>query len=196
MEHKNTLKVLAVVALLIVSNVISWDAGRNGSAGALGNRSGVSQAAIPPGGVRGFVGTVESVSDAGLTVKTSASDPFVSKGLPVRTVLVNTKTVIERLIQKDNATIQKEQTAFLEKTRRMQGAQTSSSPTVPIVPPEPLIREKISLKDLKAGDNVFVAADEDITTAKQFVAVRIFLQPSVKLPATVSSSTVPKTQPK
>ena len=202
MENKNGLKILAIVVLLVIVSYISWSVGKSGGLGTSGG------AALPapgpiPGGIRGFGGTVENVSDSGFTLRLSAYDPLASQGPSLRNVAVNTETILERLIQKDNATIQKEQTAFMEKISAggaaPAGGQGSASggenQSEPLTPPEPFIREKISLNDIKAGDMVLVSAGEDIATAKQFIATRVSLQPSVSLPGTASSPTAPAAQP-
>src|SRR3989344_4229560 len=196
MENKNGLKILAIVVLLVIVSYISWSVGKSGGLGTSGG------AALPapgpiPGGVRGFGGTVENVSDSGFTLRLSAYDPFTSQGPSLRNVTVNKETILERLIQKDNATIKKEQIAFMEKFSAGgaapaggQGSATGGeNQSAPLTPPEPFIRERISLNDIKAGDMVLVSAGEDIATAKQFVAVRVSLQPSVSLPGTASSPT-------
>ena len=182
-----TLKIVAVVILLIVSNLISWNVAKNRGVSVSGAVSAALPAPVPPpGGVRAFGGTIESVSDTGFALKLSPYDPFASKGPTVRTVTVNAETAVERLIQKDSATIQKEQTAFMDKI----SASGGQNPSAPIVPPEPFIREKISLTDLQAGDLVLVSANKDISTAKEFVAVRVSLQPRIDVPATASSPAV------
>ena len=197
MENRNALKILAVVVLLVVSNYISWNVGKSGGlemSGSAGN-VGLPAPGPIPGGVRGFGGTVENVSDSGFTLRLSAYDPFASQGPSLRNVTVNKETILERLIQKDNATIQKEQTAFMEKisagSAAPAGGQGSATggenQSAPLTPPEPFIRERISLNDIKAGDMVLVSAGEDIGTAKQFTATRVSLQPSVSLPGTTSS---------
>lgn len=84
MENKNILKVLAVVALLVVSNFISWYIGENGNPWNVNNTEGLGAtmpSAVPiPGGARGIGGTVENVSDSGFTMTTSVSSPFFSGG--------------------------------------------------------------------------------------------------------------------
>ena len=187
-----TLKIVAVVILLIVSNLISWNVAKNRGVSVSGAVSAALPAPVPPpGGVRAFGGTIESVSDTGFALKLSPYDPFASKGPTVRAVTVQAETVLERLIQKDPATIQKEQTAFMEKISAKGGpASGGQNPSAPIVPPEPFIREKISLTDLQAGDLVLVSANKDISTAKEFVAVRVSLQPRIDVPATASSPAV------
>ena len=65
MENRNGLKILAVIVLLVVSNYISWNIGKSGSLGMSGSAGSVGLP-VPgpiPGGVRGFGGTVENVSD-------------------------------------------------------------------------------------------------------------------------------------
>lgn len=185
----NTLKILTVVILLIVSNLISWNVAKNGSLSIPGATGGaaVPTPVQPPDGIHAFGGTVETVSDSGFAFKPSPYDPFASKGPAVRTVTVHAETVIERLIQKDSATVQKEQAAFMEKMKKVQNSGTSSAANTP---PEPFIREKIALADVRAGDLVLVSANEDISTVKQFVAVRVSLQPRVSAPATPSSPAV------
>lgn len=188
MGNSNGLKVLAVVVLLVVSNYISWNVGKSGSL----NIQGATESAAlpapvqPPGGIRAFGGTVETISDSGFALKLSPYDPFASKGPSVRNVSVDERTVIELLIQKDNATIQKEQAAFMEKL----SASGGKNPDVPLTPPEPFIRERIALTDLRAGDSVLVSANEDISKAKEFVATRVSLQPRVSVPAAPSSPAV------
>lgn len=181
MGNSNGLKVLAVVVLLVVSNYISWNVGKSGSLSIPGATEGAALPAPvqPPGGIRAFGGTVETISDSGFTLKLSPYDPFASKGPSVRNVSVDERTVIERLIQKDNATIQKEQAAFMEKL----SASGGKNPDVPLTPPEPFIRERIALTNLRAGDLVLVSASEDISTAKKFVAARVSLQPRVNAPS-------------
>ena len=190
MENRNALKILAVVVLLVVSNYISWNVGKSGGlemSGSAGN-VGLPAPGPIPGGVRGFGGTVENVSDSGFTLRLFAYDPFASQGPSLRNVTVNKETILERLIQKDNATIQKEQTAFMEKISAGGGSATGGeNQSAPLTPPEPFTRERISLNDIKAGDMVLVSAGEDIATAKQFIATRVSLQPSVTLPGTTSS---------
>lgn len=186
MENRSGLKVLAVVVLLVVSNYISWNVGKSGGLSGLGGQGGAT-VTLPapgpiPGGVRNLGGIVESVSDSGFTLKLSAADPFASKGPSVRNVSVDERTVIERLLQKDNATIQKEQTAFMEKLKKAQEGGSASADSAPLTPPEPFTREKISLSDIKAGDMVLVFADEDISIVKQFIAAKVSLQPGVNLP--------------
>src|SRR3989338_3389700 len=190
MENRNALKILAVVVLLVVSNYISWSVGKSGGlemSGSAGN-VGLPAPGPIPGGVRGFGGTVENVSDSGFTLRLSAYDPFASQGPSLRNVTLNEETVLERLIQKDNATIQKEQTAFMEKISAGGGSPPGGEKKKDtLTPPEPFTRERISLNDIKAGDMVLVSAGEDIATAKQFIATRVSLQPSVTLPGTTSS---------
>ena len=187
MENRSALKVLAVVVLLVVSNYISWNVGKSGSLsipGAAGSAA-LPARVQPPDGIRAFGGTVETISDSGFALKLSPYDPFASKGPSVRNVSVDERTVIERLIQKDNATIQKEQAAFMEKL----SASGGTNPDAPLTPPEPFIRERIALTDLHAGDTVLVSANEDISSAKKFVAVRVSLQPRVSAPTTPKAPT-------
>ena len=189
MENRSSLKILAVIVLLVVSNYISWNIGKSASASAPGNapRAETLSPGTIPGGLRGFGGTIESVSDSGFTLRPSTYDQVASKGPSIRNVSVNKDTVIERLIQKDSATIAKEQSAFAEKIAAKDGSNSSSA----IVPPEPFTRERISLQDIKEGDMVLVYADEDITNAKQFTAARVSLQPSVNLPGAQTSPAAP-----
>lgn len=180
MENINALKVLAVIVLLVASNFISWQVGRNGSLWN-SNKTNVTGATMPsavpiPGGTRSIGGTVENVSDSGFIITTSTSNPYFSGGPSVRNVLVNKETVIERLIQKDPATIQAEQAVFMVEMQKLQESKTAPTTVATITPPEPFTREEISLKDLKTGDAVFVSASEDISTTEQFTAVRVALQ--------------------
>lgn len=184
MGNRKGLKVVAVIILLVASNYISWNIGKSGSAVPAGKiiAAGGATAAIP-GGMRAIGGTVDSVSDVEFILKVPSFDPSSSGGMSTRTVAIDQATIIERLIQKDSATIQKEQSAFMEQIQKIQNAETSDTTSAPIVPPEPFKREKISLKDLKAGDMVSVTANEDISKAKKFVAVRVSLQPRVSVPS-------------
>ncbi|MDO8561890.1 MAG: hypothetical protein Q7S05_03630 [bacterium] len=197
MENRSALKVLGVIVLLVVSNYISWNIGKNGSVGTASNVGGAApDLPTPPGGIRVLGGTVDKVSDSGFTMTAFAYDPFASKGPSTRTVSVDANTVIERLIQKDSATMQKEQTAFMEKLKDLQSAKTAPSADAPPLPPEPFTREEGSLKDLKAGDVVSVAASEDISTAKEFVAARVSIQPSASIPSMPPVPSATEVQPK
>ncbi len=191
MGNSSALKVLGVIILLAVVSFISWQIGKVGNLGGTDNAGDSAPPAAVPGGMRGFNGVVESVADASLTVRVSSSVPLASQGPAVRVVAVGGDTVIERLVQKDNATIQKEQAAFMKEIKKIQDAEAGSAAGTLPMPPEPFTRERISLKEIKAGDMVLVYADEDVTTAKQFTATRISLQPSVNLPGTTSSPSTP-----
>ena len=188
MENRNGLKILAVIVLLVVSNYVSWNVGKSGGVSSISG-VGASPAGIPSG-MRAIGGTVESVTDSGFILKVPSFDPSASV-MSVRTVSVNQATIIERLIQKDSATIQKEQSAFMEQIKKAQNTQGSPATNVPIIPPEPFKREKVLLKDITVGDMVSVSANEDISKAKQFVAVRVSIQSSLNLPVTAPNTSAP-----
>lgn len=197
MENRSALKIITVIVLLVVSNYISWNVGKSGSVGGTSNvDEAASSLPIPPGGIRGLTGTVEDISSSGFTLKASAYDPFASKGPSSRDVSVDSNTVIERLVQKDSATMQKEQAAFMEKLTELQSAKAAPSTDAPPIPPEPFTREEASLKDIKTGDVVSVAASDDISTAKQFTATRVSIQPSASVPSAPSAPAISEVQPK
>lgn len=90
-------------------------------------------------------------------------------------VEVDKNTTIESLTPKDSATLKKEQVAFAEKIKKLEdsGIQISTEASLP---PESVTRKKISLSDIKAGDNVIVYANEDISKLAKFTATKIEVQ--------------------
>ena len=174
MENNSTFKVLAVIVLLVVSNFISWNIGKNGNTSI---SAGAGTFPAIPGGIRNVGGIVGEVSSSSFTLNISSS-PYTTKGPSVRTVSVTADTVIERLTLKSIAILQKEQTAFLEQLKKEQGIgiATTTDASKRLTPPDSFTRETISLKDIKAGDMVSVSANEDISTTKQFTATRVSLQ--------------------
>jgi hypothetical protein len=193
MQNTGSFKVLAIVVLLAVTNVITWNVAKSGgSSSIVASSSGMPPSPTSmPGGIRVIGGTVESISDSSFTLNVPSYDPS-SQGGSVRTVKVNSDTVLEQMVQKDPATIQKEQTAFMENIKSSQNA--SGAPTgAPIVPPEPFSREKIALKDLVKGDMVSVIAGEDVSKAKTFTAVSVAVQQRIAPPSV--PDTIPSSAP-
>lgn len=185
MENRKAIQFLVVLVLLAATNLITWNIAKNENPNKLvasGSGAPPSPASLP-GGMRVISGSAENISESGFTLNVPSYDPSSSGGAS-RTVIVDNDTVIESMVQKDSATLQREQAAFMEKIKDVQNVNTASPDAgAPIVPPEPFIREKMTLKDIKEGDLVTVTSNEDVSKAKKFTAVRISVQPRMAPPA-------------
>jgi hypothetical protein len=160
---------------------------------------------------RMVMGVVDGISDQKITLKNFQKLPPV--GVPKSsdedkrmTAIVIDTTVIEKIGQKDIKVIQEEQAAFTKKMQEQAGKAPEAG-VLPIVPPEPFTREKITLQDIKSGDSITVFAGEDISKLDEFTASRIEIRtlpamqaiPTAAIPATgvppVAPTTVaPETQ--
>lgn len=120
---------------------------------------------------RMLFGTIDEVDGKELTLKDVKRIPgSASDATDTVTVTVDSATVIERLVPKDSATLEKEQAAFLKSVETQQGSTES------IVPPEPFTRTKVAFSSLKAGDFVVVSSNQDLSKLSVFTATRIDVQ--------------------
>ncbi len=147
--------------------------------------------------VLSVLGTVAQVSGASLTLTNVRDLPPPDQGgdglrtAPV-TVLIDTSTVIEKLVQKSDATIRREAAAYAARV-----AQSTPEQAALLVPPESVTRAQISLGDLKVGELALVIAAQDIAASTSFTAARVELPPSsasappptIAHPKTVSPAT-------
>jgi hypothetical protein len=99
-------------------------------------------------------------------------------------VVVGPGTIVERIVQKDAATIRKEREAYLKQT---QSPEAKSSGILPI-PPESFTREKITLADIKVGDTISAFAGSDITALTTFTALEIHVQIAQKIPTAIPNA--------
>jgi hypothetical protein len=131
------------------------------------------------------LGTVDSISGKEITLKEVKRIPDTASGAVSQsvTVTVESSTVIERLVAKDPAVLQKEQDAFMKKVQ-------AQGPGDSIVPPEPFTRTKITLDAIKAGDVVVASSNQDISKLTAFTATRIDVQDK-SLASLTTSSAVP-----
>ena len=117
--------------------------------------------------MRSVSGTVETIKENSLIIKTSPSmNPF--EDLPEkREVVVTSATKIVRIMQKDSKVFQKE----------MEAIQKPIKPGEPVqMPSMPFTEKAISLKDLKVGDQVSAEAGENIKEKVRFEATRIVVR--------------------
>ena len=176
-----------VVALVVVvCVVVAYQYGyKNGL-----SKTSLSKTQNMPLESRLVLGTVEKISGQQITLKDFRKVPIaISADQSARMIIVvDQNTIVERLVQKDSATINKEIAAFTEKVQKLQ-AQGAQGTTTPLTPPEPFTREKLTLGDIKVGDTLAAFASEDIAKLTSFTATKIDIQVApIKTPA------VPKKQ--
>ncbi len=122
--------------------------------------------------MRSVFGTVEMVKENVLVIKSSPSiNPF--EDLPEkREVVVTSTTKIIRMTQKDPKVFQRE----IEAIQKEQSGRKAGEIPSPALFPNPFIEKEVSLKDLRAGDQVSVEAGENIKEKTRFEAVRVVVQ--------------------
>lgn len=166
-----------LLAMFVAYQVGYWNgAGIDGIAKMQGGQPSATES-------RMLFGTIDKVDGKDLTLKDVQRIPSSASGAAdTVTVTIDSVTVIERLVSKDSATLEKEQAAFMKKVETQQGSTES------IVPPEPFTRVKIALSDLKAGDFVVVSSNQDLSKLSAFTATRIDVQ-DAPLSSPVTSTT-------
>lgn len=172
--------IIVAVCVLVGSSYGAYQIGYGNGAGTK-TASQTQNAALTES--RLVLGTVEKVSGQQITLKDFRKIPIITDSTDQSarmSVTVDQNTIIERLVQKDSATISKERDAFLKKIQA-QGA--FSSTTAMLQPPEPFTREKLTLGDIKVGDTLAVFAAEDIAKLTVFTAARVEVQVIPAMPA-------------
>lgn len=125
-----------------------------------------------PAQAKTTVGKIIGITGTTITVQPFAAYSLTQKNLKVST---NSKTIFERMIDKNQTMFQNE----------LKAAQTSGAR------PLPYTLQKISLKDLRSGDTVVVTAAESILTASEFTATKITVEPTPPVGgATATSSSL------
>ena len=175
---------VVVLVALVVVGFVSWQLGYKegiSKGGLPGQLTGLSPQSFE---MRGTSGIVEKIGNSDITIKTFTQGLSGENNLSSRVVLITQDTIIERLTQKDTETINKEQAVFMGKMKKSQTSIGVPADTELPLPPEPFTREKISLKDIKVGDNAIVTADENIATKSRFTAKNISVQvmPNIAVP--------------
>ena len=194
MENKNILIVGVVVGIIIGfvgGRYLSFGGALMGSGSVAELEAKIEKAkklfpSMPD--MRSVSGTIETIKENSLTIKTPPSmNPF--EDLPEkREVIVTSATKIIRLVQKDPKVFQKE----------MEAIQKPMKPGEPVQPPPtPFIEKAISLKDLKVGDQVSAEAGENIKEKARFDATRIVVQEVLggALPPTAAGAFAPPPPP-
>jgi len=126
--------------------------------------------------VNTVVGTVESISGQEVTLQNAKRIPEGSADkLGTVVVMVDSATVIERLVQKDVAILNKEMATFIEASKKSQ-TQTVSAGAAAVVPPEPFTRKEITIGDIKVGDILVAHSAVSLPELSAFTATRIEVQ--------------------
>lgn len=183
-SNQGTLIIKIVVAIGVVAG-ISFVAYQIGYGNGVGTKDVSQTESTLPIESRLVIGTVEKISSQKITIKDFRKIPIVASSTDQSarmTVVANVTTIIERLIQKDIAVINKERDAFLKEIEA-QGAYSST--TAMIQPPTPYTLTKITLSDIKVGDTVSAFAAEDISKLTTFTATKIDIQNASSVPTTV-----------
>ena len=189
MEEKNITRILEIVIVVLLISIFgAYQVGvKVGSKNMLnGNVPLPNNIPITNGaptvnginiGARVVSGTVEKINGDEITIKTFRVSQTESKSVE-QIVVVNQETVIEKLIQKDSAVFNKEQTAFVENMKKMQ-----SSGEIPtnIIPPEPFTREKATIGDIKTGAMIMVIAKQDDSKSNKIMAEKISIQSNIQV---------------
>ncbi len=112
-----------------------------------------------------MLGTVESVDGDMVTIETMPS----SKGAAAqkRSIDIGSSTVIERVVLKDQAELQKEFAEF--SAQEKDGTKAA--------PPPPFLKKTITLAELKKGDCVIVTLGEAAGAAARPTATVVIVQP-------------------
>jgi len=196
MDSINSIKPLFIGIAAVVVAVVGITAWQ------IGYRQG-ARSATPGGGItnlpqitdiRAINGTVEEVGESSIKVKVLAGPAVPSKNLETRTVEIGENTAIEKVIQKDPVKFNKEMEAFFREIGEVQPGET------PPPSPEPVTREKISIRGIKVGDMVTVTSTENIIKASKFTAETISVQEAMKttaptipaVPGTTGAAPVPR----
>ena len=134
-------------------------------------------------GIHMVFGMVDSVSGKEITLKDVKRIPDTASGTISQPVVVTVdfSTIIERLVAKDSAVLQKEQDVFMKKVQ-------AQGPGDSLVPPEPFVRTKITLDAIKAGDFIVASSNQDISKLTAFTATRIDVQDKSLASLTTSSA--------
>lgn len=193
MEEKNSKSVAGMMIVVVLFSVfVSWQIGyKQGVNKESDNfKNAISTLKELPKiketlGINNVVGTVEKITGSEIIVKTFQA-PSLKNDLLERTVVVDQATVIERLVAKDLAVIQREQTQFTEEMKKA-GAGGAN-----IKPPEPFTREKATINDIKIGDIIFASAGKDISKDNKFTAEKILIQSPLKTSNIVIPISAPK----
>ncbi|MFA5185534.1 MAG: hypothetical protein WC551_03540 [Patescibacteria group bacterium] len=108
-------------------------------------------------------GTVESVSGNTIKLKqnTFDTDVNVDNVSDIRTVTVTSATKIELATRKSDEAFAKEMEAFKPSTDK------------PASPPSPSIVTTAKISDIKAGDNIIVTSDKELSLSSSFTALTI-----------------------
>jgi len=150
--------------------------------------------------IKNVSGQVAAIKGNVITLKIRPLEPLADPSLDERIINVDANTKIYIQEQKDQAEYQAEMAEFNKKMQeqlktQLKPGQAPAAPASAIMPPEFFIKKQISLKDIKAGDNInVIAADKDIKNTKQFRAAEISLQPAAAMtPPMAAPATPPAT---
>ncbi|MEK7145090.1 MAG: hypothetical protein AAB794_04540 [Patescibacteria group bacterium] len=113
---------------------------------------------------KSIFGKIIDISGATLTIAT------LDSALPIRKVIIDSETVLGRLVPKDQKVYQSEITDFNGKI------DTEKSSTALLQFPSPFASETISLTNLRVGDIVTVTAADTILLESTFTATRVSVQ--------------------
>lgn len=169
-EHKKIISAVAVIAVVVIfTNFFIYV---NGSK--IRDKSQTQNLGVEQLEQHTAVGVVEKISGNEIFLKDVKKMPDNNNSANQTesiVVLVGEKTVIERFVQKDLASMKNELDSFIEKQKKLQGTATST------IPPEPFTRTKIALEDIKAGETIVVFSSADISKLTSFMAIGINVQP-------------------
>lgn len=121
------------------------------------------------------VGIVEKISGQEIVLKDAKKIPenttSVTKPKSL-IVIVDQSTVLERFVEKDALVLKNEMENFTKKQKESQNT------NIPVMPPEPFNRIRISLNDIKTGDTIVVFSAVNIRKLSSFTAKEINVQPT------------------
>ena len=145
---------------------------------------------FPPMPDSNFVyGQVKSVNGNVITLSTPPSNPF-DESPATRQITVDSSTKIVKNENKSSEIIQGEQEAYQKKMSAWKPGSTDTPPT----PPMPFIEKKVSVSEIKEGDQLSVEAATKIRMQEKFTAIKIVVQTSMA-PIPPSTATANSTPP-
>jgi len=145
------------------------------------------------GETKGLNGSVKKISGNKIILSTNLINPLDDETLKTRTAVVDSNTIIE--IQKEKTqeeiTVEEaEQSTKIDALKEQKKTAVSEEEKMDLemqimdlqMPIDFFKQEKAGIKDIKAGDNISVTAEEDIAEKKEFTAAWITIDKIITIP--------------
>lgn len=122
-------------------------------------------------------GQIVKIEDDKIAAKINPIDPFDDIELDNRNVLIGSQTKIYQIILKEQSVYDRELAEYNKLIEKQAGKMSRVEVSAIIIePPSNFIQKEISKNEIKADQRIIASSQDNIRTAKEFVASEIIIQ--------------------